>query len=137
MIFKQRFSQSCNILPLYFLKAPAGRGEKKKSWCSVAQRADRFGLSSKPSNKAPSCVNKLSFFRTCSVYFSYFLATTVKTNRAGRLQSLRRRFAIYLSINFWLQSKHSKQEAILTWLLAKANGYIMITGIFPVVKIFV
>lgn len=51
--------------------------------CSVAQRAELPGLSSKPSNKADSCVNKLAFFHTCSVYLLYFLAMIPKINSSG------------------------------------------------------
>ncbi len=104
--------------------------------CSVAQRAELFGLSSKPSNKADSCVNKLAFFHTCSVYLLYFLATILKINSSVTAVALLR--ICDLSVHKLLALlKNSKQGAILVWLSAKANGYIMITGLFPVVKIFV
>ncbi len=104
--------------------------------CSVAQRAELFGLSSKPSNKADSCVNKLAFFHTCSVYLFYALAMILKINSLATAVALQR--ICHLSVHKLLALlKNSKQGAILAWLSAKANGCIMITGLFPVVKIFV
>ena len=105
--------------------------------CSVAQRAELFGLSSKPSNKADSCVNKLAFFHTCSVYLLYFLAMILKINSSAATAVALLRICDLSVHKLLALLKNSKQGAILVWLSAKANGYIMITGLFPVVKIFV
>lgn len=40
---------------------------------SVAFCVEIIGLSSKPSNKADSCANKLAFFHTCSICLTFWL----------------------------------------------------------------
>lgn len=64
--------------------------------CSVAQGVEIFGLSSKPSNKADSCVNKLACFHTCSVYLLYFLAMTLKINNCGSADPLLKICDLYI-----------------------------------------
>lgn len=141
MLLSVSFQPDCNVQTLFcvffcFLLLQEVVKHLSTRQCSVAQRAELSGLSSKPSNKADSCVNKLAFFRTCSVYLYYFLAMILKTNSSATAVALLR--ICHLSVHKLLALlKNSKQGAILAWLSAKPNGCIMITGLFPVVKIFV
>lgn len=118
-------------------RGAVGLIRRERRRCSVARRLELLGLALYALWQSWEPCKQTCLFHTCSVCLLCSSAMMGENKQRRRLQFVCSVFGV-LSVRKRLAPlENSKQGTVLVWLSAKANGYIMITGLFPAVKIFV